>query len=63
MKLRQWLSKANMSISHLARNLNIDKSLIHRWFNGERRIGPRTLKLLYDVTNGEINHVDDVREF
>ncbi len=61
MKLSTWLLEAKMSISHLARNLNVDRSLIHRWYKGDRRISQKLLKELSRITQGEVSHVDDVR--
>lgn len=61
MKLNEWLMKEKMSKSYLCQNLNIDRSLISMWAKGSRRIGPKTLKELSRITQGEVNHVDDVR--
>jgi transcriptional regulator with XRE-family HTH domain len=61
MKLNDWLTRENMTKTELCMRLNINRSLISLWKNGKRRIGPKTLKELKRITQGEVNHVDDVR--
>jgi transcriptional regulator with XRE-family HTH domain len=60
MKLKEWLIKNNMTQSELSMRLNINRCLIYMWKNRVRRIGPRTLKSLIKLTNGEVCSTEDV---
>jgi len=61
MKLSEWLKKECMTQEYLSMLLNVNRCLISLWKNGDRRIGPKTLKELRRITQGEVHEVDDVR--
>ena len=60
MKLTEWLSKTKMSQIDLAKFLNVDRTLIFKWRKGIRRIGPKTLKALSQLSMGAVTQVDEV---
>ncbi len=61
MKLNEWLKKECMTQEYLSMLLNVNRCLISLWKNGGRRIGPKTLKELRRITNGEVSQIEDVR--
>lgn len=60
MKLKEWLKLTETSQSQLAKHLNITPSLIWMWAKKKRAIGPKTLLLLIDATDGLVTKRDEV---
>ncbi len=61
MKLNDWIAREKITKTYLAMRLNIDRTLIFYWNTGKRRIGPKTLKELTRITDGEVSRIEDVR--
>lgn len=47
-QLRRWLDEGGLSVTDLARELDVDRSTIHRYLSGETRI-PRTVELALEA--------------
>ena len=61
MKLNDWISRQKMTKREICDRLNVNHSLIYLWAQGKRNISDKLLKELSRITQGEVSHVDDVR--
>ena len=58
MKLKDWLSKEGLSVTDFARRLNKPQPTVLRYVNGDRIPEPPAMRLIGELTNGEVTAND-----
>lgn len=61
MKLKEWLTKEDMTMSKFGEIMKCSRATVSRWCNGDRTPSLKTAKEISEVTNGEVG-VEDLYE-
>lgn len=62
MNLREWLFKQGLSITFFAALMKVDRSYVHRWFNGQKIPSERVMKRIREISMGTISTVEDLKD-
>lgn len=60
MKLRKWMEYNCVTMKYLSERLNIHRTYLYYLMKGTKTVGPKTLSLLREITEGLVNDKMDL---
>ncbi len=60
MNLRRWIFDHAMNMTEFAKRVNVHRSYLFYLMKGTKSVGPKTMKLIREVTNNEVSSKEDL---